>query len=456
MQVDNSFLGKEPVGRLLFKLALPTIAAQVVNMLYNLVDRFFIGHMPGDSGSALTGVGVCFPLIMIISAFAALIGSGGAPRASILMGKGDKRAAESTMGACFTALLLFSLALTAVLLIWHRNLLLLFGASKDTIGAASDYMLIYSLGTVFVQLTLGMNAYITAQGFAKQGMITVLVGAVANIALDPLFIYVFKMGVKGAAVATVIAQALSCVWVLAFLFSKKSVLRLSYKKFSLKSKLLLPCIALGVAPFVMQASESVISIAFNTSLRDTAGDVAVGSMTILTSVMQFAMLPMQGLAQGAQPIASYNYGARQADRVKRVFWLLLGCSLIYSFTVWAVVMLFPNTVASLLSNNAAIVDYAASMLRIYCAVLCIFGAQIACQMTFVSLGKALSSMIVAIMRKFVLILPLIYIMPAIFTRDKAVAIFAAEPVADIIAVSFTVILFAFQFRAAIKKISAPR
>ena len=453
MQKDNSFLGKEPVGKLLFKLALPTITAQVVNMLYNLVDRFFIGHMPGDSGNALTGVGVCFPLIMIVSAFAALIGAGGAPRASIFMGKGDKRTAERIMGACFTALILSSLVLTVILLIWHKDLLLLFGASDETIGAAADYMLVYSFGTIFVQITLGMNAYITAQGFAKEGMITVLVGAIANIALDPLFIYGFKMGVRGAAIATVIAQALSSAWVLIFLFGKKSVWRLSHKKFSLSPKILLPCIALGVAPFVMQASESVISIAFNTSLRDTAGDVAVGSMTILTSVMQFAMLPMQGLAQGAQPIISYNYGARQVGRVKRTFWLLLGCSLIYSFTVWAAVMIFPNTVASLLSNDAEISAYAAGAIRIYCSVLCIFGAQIACQMTFVALGKAISSMTVAIMRKFVLILPLIYIMPAIFTESKATAIFSAEPIADFLAVSFTVILFAFQFRSAIKKIS---
>ena len=453
MQKDNSFLEKERVGKLLFKLALPTIAAQVVNMLYNLVDRFFIGHMPGDSGNALTGVGVAFPLIMIISAFAALVGSGGAPRASIFMGKGDKRAAERTMGACFTALIFSSLIITVVMLIWHRDLLMLFGASGDTIGAASDYILIYSFGTLFVQITLGMNAYITAQGFAKEGMITVLVGAGANIALDPLFIYGFKMGVKGAAVATVIAQAVSCVWVLFFLFSKRSILRLSLKDMSLKPKLLLPCVALGVAPFVMQASESVISIAFNTSLRDTGGDIAVGSMTILTSVMQFAMLPMQGLAQGAQPVASYNYGARRADRVKRVFWLLLACSLIYSFTVWAAIMLFPRAVASLLTNDGEIVNYAAGVIRLYCGVLCIFGAQVACQMTFVSLGKAVSSMIVAIMRKFVLILPLIYIMPAIFTHNKPVAIFSVEPIADIIAVSFTVILFVFQFRSAIKKIS---
>lgn len=448
---DNSFLGTAPLGGLLFKLALPTITAQLINMLYNVVDRVYIGHMEDIGDLALTGVGVCMPLIMIISAFAALVAGGGAPRASIFMGQGDKEAAERTMGSCFSLQCLISVILTVIMLIFHRPLLMAFGASENTIGYAAEYMQIYSIGTIFVQLTLGMNAYITAQGFAKMGMITVVIGAVANIALDPLFIFGFNMGVRGAALATVIAQAISCIWVILFLMSKRSILRLKPATLRIDPKLVLPCIALGSAHFIMQASESVISVCFNTSLRDFGGDIAVGAMTILTSVMQFAMLPLQGLAQGAQPIISYNYGAKNRDRVKGIFRLLLTCSLIYSVTIWAAVMIFPRGFASIFTSEIALLDFTEAALRIYCAVLGIFGIQIACQMTFVSLGKAVSSMAVAIMRKFVLLLPLIYIVPLFFDEGmKTTGVYLAEPIADTLAVTFTAVLFAFQFKKALK------
>ncbi len=450
---NNDFLGKEPLGRLLFRLSLPTITAQIINLLYNIVDRIYIGHMEGVGDLALTGVGVCMPLIMIVSAFASLIAGGGAPRASIFMGKGDNDSAERTMGACFGAQCIVSVILTVILAVFNRPLLLAFGASENTIKFATDYMFIYSLGTIFVQLTLGMNAYITAQGFAKMGMLTVVIGAISNIILDPLFIFVFRMGVQGAALATVISQAISCVWVILFLSGKKSIIRLKRETVKLDFGLILPCVALGSAHFIMQSSESVISVCFNTSLRAYGGDVAVGAMTILTSVMQFAMLPLQGLAQGAQPIISYNYGARNKDRVKGIFRLLLGCSLIYSMTVWAGVMLFPRAFASIFTAEAALLDFTAGALRIYCAVLGIFGIQIACQMTFVSLGKALSSMIVAVMRKFVLLLPLIYIVRLFFGEGaKTSGVYLAEPIADVIAVSFTAILFAFQFKKALREI----
>ena len=450
---DNSFLGSEPLGKLLFRLAIPTITAQIINLLYNIVDRIYIGHMEGIGDLALTGVGVCMPLIMIISAFAALVSSGGAPRASIFMGQGDKDSAERTMGACFALQCIISVILTAVMLIFHRPLLLAFGASENTIKYAADYIEIYSIGTIFVQLTLGMNAYITAQGFAKMGMLTVVIGAVANIALDPLFIFAFGMGVRGAALATVISQAISCVWVISFLSGKQSILKLKKSTIKLDVKLILPCLALGLAPFIMQSSESVISVCFNSSLLEYGGDIAVGAMTVLTSVMQFAMLPLQGLAQGAQPIISYNYGARNKDRVKGIFKLLLVCSLIYSMTVWAGVMIFPQGFAALFTDKAELLDFTASALRIYCAVLGIFGIQIACQMTFVSLGKALSSMAVAIMRKFVLLLPLIYIVPTFFDAGmKTTGVYLAEPIADTIAVTFTAILFAFQFKKALRGI----
>jgi putative MATE family efflux protein len=455
MQVtkDNDFLGRDSLGGLLFKLALPTITAQLINMLYNVVDRVYIGHMEGIGDLALTGVGVCMPLIMIISAFAALVAGGGAPRASIFMGQGDNESAERTMGSCFSLQCIVSVVLTVVMLVLHRPLLMAFGASENTIKYAADYMQIYSIGTIFVQLTLGMNAYITAQGFAKMSMLTVVIGAVANIALDPLFIFGFDMGVRGAALATVISQAISCIWVILFLMSKRSILRLKLSTLKIDMKLVLPCVALGSAHFIMQASESVISVCFNSSLLGYGGDIAVGAMTILTSVMQFAMLPLQGLAQGAQPIISYNYGAKNRERVKGIFRLLLTCSLIYSVTIWAAVMLFPRGFASIFTSDAPLLDFTQSALRIYCAVLGIFGIQIACQMTFVSLGKAVSSMAVAIMRKFVLLLPLIYIVPTFFGEGmKTTGVYLAEPIADFLAVTFTAILFAIQFKKALKSI----
>ena len=450
---NNDFLGRDPLGGLLFKLALPTITAQLINMLYNVVDRVYIGHMEGVGDLALTGVGVCMPLIMIISAFAALVAGGGAPRASIFMGQGDRDSAERTMGACFTLQCVISVILTVILAILHRPILLAFGASENTIEYAAAYMQIYSIGTIFVQLTLGMNAYITAQGFARMGMLTVVIGAVANIILDPIFIFALNMGVRGAALATVISQAISCIWVLLFLSGKKSILRLRPGVLKIDLKLVLPCVALGSAHFIMQASESVISACFNTSLRTYGGDIAVGAMTILTSVMQFAMLPLQGLAQGAQPIISYNYGARNRERVRGIFKILLTSSLIYSMTIWAAVMLFPRGFASIFTSDVALLDFTSGALRIYCAVLGIFGIQIACQMTFVSLGKALSSMVVAIMRKFVLLLPLIYIVPTFFAEGmKTTGVYLAEPIADVIAVSFTAVLFAFQFKKALRSI----
>lgn len=454
MQNDKSFLGTEPVGKLLWRLALPTVAAQVINMLYNIVDRIYIGHIPEVGAMALTGVGVCMPLIMIVSAFAALISNGGAPRASIFMGRGDMESAERTLGNCFTMQLIVSAVLTAALLLWNQDLLLAFGASENTIAYGVRYMNIYAVGTLFVQLTLGMNAFITAQGFAKTGMFSVLIGAVANIVLDPLFIFGFHMGVQGAALATVISQGLSCAWVLAFLLGKKTFLRLRRRHFRLQARIILPSMALGLSVFIMQASESVISVCFNSSLLRYGGDIAVGAMTILTSVMQFAMLPLQGLGQGAQPIISYNYGARNAPRVKATFRLLLRASLCYSILLWGCVMLFPQVFASLFTADAALLAYTQSALRVYMASLLLFGVQMACQMTFTSLGNAKASIVVAVMRKFVLLIPLIYLMPQLMRTNQATAVYLAEPIADAIAVTFTAILFSFQFKKALAEMAA--
>lgn len=449
MENDKSFLGTDPIGKLLLRLAVPTVAAQIINMLYNIVDRIYIGHIPEIGALALTGVGVCMPLIMIVSAFAALVGNGGAPRATIYMGKEDKASAEKTLGNCFLVQIIISIILTIVLLVWNRDFLLAFGASENTIGYAVDYMNIYALGTIFVQLTLGMNAFITAQGFAKTGMLSVLIGAVANIILDPIFIFGFGMGVQGAALATIISQALSCIWVVSFLFGKKTYLKIKKTNIGLDPKIIFPSLSLGLSFFIMQASESVISICFNSSLLKYGGDIAVGAMTILTSVMQFAMLPLQGLGQGAQPIISYNYGAGNADRVKGAFKLLLKCSMCYSTLLWACIMLFPQLFAAMFTTDAELISFTKNALRIYMAVMFIFGIQMACQMTFTSLGNAKASIIVAVMRKFILLIPLIYIMPHIFTSNQTMAVYMAEPVADVIAVTFTAILFKFQFKKAL-------
>ena len=451
MEKDKNFLGTEPIGKLLLRLAIPTLAAQLINMLYNVVDRIYIGHIPKVGALALTGVGVCMPLIMIISAFAALVGNGGAPRASIYMGKKDTDTAQKILGNCFSLQIILSIILTIILLIGNKTFLLAFGASENTISYAVNYMNIYAIGTIFVQLTLGMNAFITAQGFAKIGMLSVLIGAVANIILDPVFIFGMNMGVRGAALATIISQALSCIWVLSFLFGKKTFLKIKPENLRLHAKIILPCVALGSSLFIMQASESIISVCFNSSLLKYGGDIAVGAMTILTSVMQFAMLPLQGLGQGAQPIMSYNYGAKNNDRVRKTFRLLLKVSFGYSIILWAIVMLFPQMFAMMFTSDNALLSFTSQALRIYMASMFMFGIQIACQMAFNALGKAKDSIIVAVMRKFILLIPLIYIMPAIFKANQTNAVYMAEPVADFIAVCFTAILFAFEFKKAMKE-----
>lgn len=449
MGYNKDFLGTAPIGKLLFKLAIPTVVAQIINMLYNIVDRIYIGHIPQEGSLALTGVGVCMPIIMIVTAFAALVSAGGAPRASIFMGKKDNDSAEKTLGNCFMLQIILSVILTVVLLIWSEDLLLVFGASKNTISYATAYMSIYAIGTVFVQLTLGMNAFITAQGFTKISMVSIIIGAVCNIILDPIFIFGFDMGVKGAALATILSQAVSCVWVISFLCGKKTIIKLKFSDLKLSSKIILPCVALGTATFIMQSSESVISVCFNSSLLRYGGDIAVGAMTILTSVMQFAMLPLQGIAQGAQPILSFNYGAKNSVRVKKTFKILLVTCLVYSVSLWMLIMLFPKVFAGIFTPDVELIDFTSRALRIYLGGIFLFGIQIACQMTFTSLGKAVNSIVVAVVRKFVLLIPLIYVIPQVLS-NKTMGVYLAEPVADIIAVTFTSILFYFQFKKAMK------
>ena len=445
-------LGSGSVGRLLFKLAVPAIVAQVINVLYNMVDRMYIGHLPEIGETALTGVGVCFPLITAISAFAALVSMGGAPRASIFLGRGDKETAEKILGNCATALVVVGVALTAVFFAFGYQLLGLFGASSQTIGYAWQYFSIYLVGTIFVQASLGLNAFINAQGYTMVGMLTVVIGAVLNIILDPILMFGFDMGVAGAALATIISQAVSAAFTVWFLCSKRSYLRLKASNLRLVGKILWPSIALGLSPFVMQLTESVISICFNTQLQIYGGDIAVGAMTILSSVMQFAMLPLQGLTQGAQPITSFNFGAGKMDRVVKAFRILLISCLTYATALWAICEFAPQLVIGIFTPvDGTLGVYTRSALRIYMAASLLFGAQIACQQTFVALGKAGISLFLAVLRKIILLVPLIFLLPRVLPIAQDTAVFLAEPVADTLAVITTCTMFGIVFGGMVKK-----
>ena len=445
-------LGSGSVGRLLFKLAVPAIVAQVINVLYNMVDRMYIGHLPEIGETALTGVGVCFPLITAISAFAALVSMGGAPRASIFLGRGDKETAEKILGNCATALIVVGVALTAVFFAFGYQLLGLFGASADTIGYAWQYFSIYLVGTIFVQASLGLNAFINAQGYTMVGMLTVVIGAVLNIILDPILMFGFDMGVAGAALATIISQAVSAAFTVWFLCSKRSYLRLKASNLRLVGKILWPSIALGLSPFVMQLTESVISICFNTQLQIYGGDIAVGAMTILSSVMQFAMLPLQGLTQGAQPITSFNFGAGKMDRVVKAFRILLISCLTYATALWAICEFAPQLVIGIFTPaDGTLGVYTRSALRIYMAASLLFGAQIACQQTFVALGKAGISLFLAVLRKIILLVPLIFLLPRVLPIAQDTAVFLAEPAADTLAVITTCTMFGIVFGGMVKQ-----
>ena len=439
-------LGEDRIGGLLFKLALPAILAQVINLLYNLVDRMYIGHIAKVGSVALTGLGVTMPFIMCVSAFAALVSMGGAPRASIMMGRGNREEAERILGNCTSMLVIVAVIVTAVSQIWGTDILMLFGASESTLPYAWAYMQIYSIGTIFVQLALGLNAFINAQGFAKTGMLTVVIGAVCNIILDPIFIFGLHMGVRGAALATIISQGISCAWIVRFLLGRQTTLRIRKENLRIRPKTVGPCIALGVAPFIMQFTESVLNICFNTSLLKYGGDVAVGAMTILSSVMQMSMLPIQGLTQGAQPIIGFNYGAKKMDRVKKTFRLLLLSCVTFTAVIWLICMLLPQAFILIFTDQAELIAFTKWAMRIYMAVSLIFGVQISCQQTFIALGNAKTSVFLALLRKVLLLIPLIYILPA-FMEDKLMAVFLAEPVADVIAVTTTSILFYRTYRS---------
>jgi putative MATE family efflux protein len=444
-------LGEGSVGKLLIRLAFPAIIAQLVNVLYNIVDRIFIGRMPNGE-LAMAGVGVAFPLLMIISAFSALIGMGGAPIAAIKMGEKDNDGAEKIISNSFSTLVIIGVICTIVFLLFKEKLLWAFGASEATIGYAVEYLTIYLFGTVFVQIALGMNPFINTQGFAKMGMYTVIIGAITNIVLDPIFIFVFNLGVRGAALATVLSQFVSAIWVLSFLFGKKSILKIRKEYLIPDFKVLLPIIALGVSPFIMQATESIVLISLNNKLQMYGGDLAVGAMTIMSSIMQIVTLPLLGLSQGAQPIISYNFGAKNMKRVKRTFKLLLISCLVYTITMWASLMIFPEFFVGIFNKKPELVEITSWSMRIYFAGILIFGAQIACQQTFLALGQAKLSLMMALLRKIVLLVPLIFILPALVNEgNKLAAVLFAEPISDIIAALTTVIVFTIFYRRTFTK-----
>ncbi|MEQ2444407.1 MATE family efflux transporter [Pseudoflavonifractor sp. CLA-AP-H29] len=438
-------LGKDPVPQLLRRLALPAVTAQVVNALYNIVDRMYLGHMKPDGDMAITGVGVTFAVIMFISALSALVGMGGGSRAAIRTGEGRTDLAEEILGNCTLLILIISVVVMAVFLPLQRPMLLLMGASEETIGYAVDYLTIYLWGTVFVQIALALNNFITTQGFSTTSMLTVVIGAVINIVLDPIFIFGFDMGVRGAALATIIAQAVSAVWVLAFLTGKRTRLKIRLKYLRLKPKILLPVVAIGVAPFIMQSTESLVNIAFNSSLLKYGGNKFVGAMTICSSIMQVLTMIFQGLAQGAQPIVGYNYGSGQLDRVRKTFRLLITAGIIYSVAGCLLVELFPHAFVAMFNDKPELVEAAVWALRIYLACFFMLGVQFSCQQTFVALGQAKVSLFLALLRKIILVIPLIYILPHIITGDQVFAVYLAEPVADFLAAATTGLMFAWKF-----------
>lgn len=447
----SSPLGTAPVGKLMFKMALPTVVAQLVNLLYNIVDRVFIGHMEGIGADALTGVGLCMPLILMVNAFAMLGAAGGAPRAAIALGQDNKRQAEKIMGNCYSMLLIFAILLTAIYEIFAEQLLWLFGASENTIGYAMDYIRIYALGNIFQLTVLGLNSFLTTQGFSNFAMVTTLIGAGLNLVLDPILIYTFGMGVKGAAIATIVSQAAGAVWVLLFLVKgKKTVLRLRLSLMRMEGKVCGPCLALGISGFVMLSTEAILNICFNSSLSQYGGDIAVGSMTIISSCANLALLPTSGICQGCQPITSYNFGAGNHDRVKKCVFTQIAVCGGYTIVFWGLCMLFPGMFAGIFSADEALMEYTCWTLRVYMGGILAMGFQTSCQQSFMAMGQAKVSLLLACLRKLILLIPLIYILP-VFIENKVFAVFMAEPVSDILAASVTVTVFMTQFNNILNK-----
>ena len=433
-------MGTGDVKKLLLQLMIPAVVAQVVNLLYNIVDRIYIGHIPGIGAAALTGVGLFTPILMLLNAFAMLIGAGGAPRTAIAMGQGDKEQAEKIIGNSFTMLLVFSVLLTIVFYAGAPTLLRLFGASDTTLPYALAYSRIY----ICVLIVMGMNPFITTQGFAKISMLTTVIGAVINIVLDPILIFALGLGVRGAAIATVLSQAVGAVWILRFLTGPKITLKLKKEYMKPEGKTILPVMALGISSFVMLSTESLLSISFSSSLARYGGDVAVGAMTVITSASQLATLPIQGVCQGGQPVMSFNFGAGKKERVKEAFRFQLSICFGYTALFWVLMMLVPGAVAGIFTSDAALIEYTTWAMRIYMAGIFSLGVQIACQQSFMALGQAKVSLLLACLRKLILLIPLIFILPHI-VPNPVFGVFLAEPVSDILAASITAFTFFTRF-----------
>ena len=444
---DNR-LGTENITRLMISLAIPSVLAQIVNVLYNIVDRIYIGRIPGVGAVALTGVGVTFPIITIISAFSGFASGGGAPLAAIALGQGDRKRAERILGNCVSMLLFFTVILMAFFFVFQKPLLYVFGASDNTIGYSSTYISIYLLGTVFVELAVGLNTFISAQGQARTAMFSVLIGAVVNIVLDPIFIFVFHMGVAGAAVATIISQALSAAWVLRFLCSEKSGIRL--KKAGMKPDFFLigQIMALGVSPFAMSATESAITIVMNHGLQVYGGDLYVGSMTILQSVLQLVFVPISGFTNGVQPIISYNFGAGKFDRVKMTIKRMISITFLAAFVYVVFAMLRPGLFARLFTTDEDLIALVKKVLPVYIAGMSVFGIQSGVQSSFLGLGQAKISLCIALLRKVILLIPLALILPRFF---GVIGVYYAEPVADILSVLTASTLFLLNIRKILSK-----
>ncbi len=443
-------MGTGSIKKLMVSMAVPALVAQVINLLYNIVDRIYIGHIPEIGGLALTGVGLFTPILMLITAFAMLAGAGGAPLAAIAMGRGDKEHGQKIIGNCFMVLLLLAVVLTVLFYVYIPDLIRLFGGSENTVPYGTTYGRIYVLGCVFVLIVMGMNPFITTQGFARISMLTTVIGAVINIVLDPIFIFVLKLGVAGAAIATVLSQAVSAVWIMRFLTGPQPVLRLRPANMRLQRNVILPCLGLGLSSFVMVSTESILSICFTSSLARFGGDVAVGAMTVLTSINQLVTMPLNGICQGGQPLISYNYGARKLDRVKEAFFCQFTVCVAYTTAFWLLILLIPNFFASIFTGDQALVSYAAWAMRIFLAGCFSIGFQMSCQQSFMALGQAKICLFMACLRKLILLIPLIFILPNFF-QNKAMAVFLAEPVSDILAATVTTISFFIFFRKLMKQ-----
>lgn len=431
-------MGNGSIPGLVISMSIPSIIAQVINVLYNIVDRIYIGHIPGVGAAALTGVGLTFPITLLISAFSAFAAAGGAPLAAIWLGKGDRKRAEKILGSSLCLLLIFTVILMGVFYIFHIPFLYMFGASDGTIPYAASYLKIYLAGTLFVELALGLNTFIIVQGQSRTAMCSILIGAIVNIALDPVFIFVFGWGVQGAALATVISQALSALWNVGFLCSKKSTLRIraAWIRFDVPS--VKNILALGISPFIMRSTECLINIVMNRQLQIYGNDMYVGSMTIMQSVMQFMSAPLAGFTQGVQPVISYNYGAGNFDRVKKTYRIMISTSFAFGFFSTGCAMIFPGFFAGLFTSDAELIGLVSKVMPVFLAGMLVFGVQQGIQPTFLALGQAKISLFIALLRKVILLVPLALIFPHFF---GVMGVYYAEPVSDIVSAATASVLF---------------